>query len=133
VADAIGRLYTEFNLLKYDTGAHAFRFADVIDLVHPAPAAPWQGDLFRVALNRQHNRGSQRRRCRCSWPTPTSAPRWATSRRCRPDADPDRQVSIDDRHGVFGEVEGDPGEGSGGLRRIAGGQGRPGRPARLCR
>lgn len=58
IADAIGRLYTEYGLLRYDTASKGFRFADVIDLVHPAPAAPWQGDLFRTALGRRHNRAS---------------------------------------------------------------------------
>jgi hypothetical protein len=56
VADAVGRLYTEYGLLKYDTAAKGFRFADVIDLVHPVPVAPWQGDLFKVALERRHQR-----------------------------------------------------------------------------
>lgn len=56
IADAIGRLYTEYGLLKYDTVSKGFRFADVIDLVHPAPAAPWQGDLFTAALARRRNR-----------------------------------------------------------------------------
>lgn len=59
VADAVGRLYTEYNLLKYDTASKGFRFADVLDLVHPAPVAPWQGDLFRYALERRHNREDQ--------------------------------------------------------------------------
>lgn len=56
VADAVARLYTEYALLKYDTGSHGFRFADVLDLTHPTPAAPWQGDLFECALARRHNR-----------------------------------------------------------------------------
>jgi TROVE domain-containing protein len=56
IADAAARLYTERNLLKYDTASHAFRFGDVLDLTHPSPTAPWQGDLFRVALDRRHNR-----------------------------------------------------------------------------
>lgn len=56
IADAIGRLYTEYALLKYDTASKGFRFADVIDLVHPSPTADWQGDLFQVALERRHNR-----------------------------------------------------------------------------
>jgi hypothetical protein len=56
VADAVGRLYNEFSLLKYDTASHGFRFADVIDLVHPAPTAPWQGALFAHALDRRHDR-----------------------------------------------------------------------------
>ncbi|MEJ3750750.1 TROVE domain-containing protein [Actinomycetes bacterium KLBMP 9797] len=56
VADAIGRLYTERALLKYDTASHGFRFADVLDLVHPSPATPQQGALFAHALDRRHNR-----------------------------------------------------------------------------
>lgn len=60
VADAVRRLYTERNLLKYDTGSKGFRFGDVIDLVHPTPDPdkPWQGDLFAYALDRRHNRGT---------------------------------------------------------------------------
>ncbi len=56
IADAVARLYTQRSLLKYDTASHGFRFADVIDLVHPVPAAdkPWQGDLFAHALDRRH-------------------------------------------------------------------------------
>jgi hypothetical protein len=56
IADAIGRLYTEYALLKYDTASKGFRFADVIDLVHPDASAPWQGDLFKHALDRRHGR-----------------------------------------------------------------------------
>lgn len=54
VADAVGRLYNEYALLKYDTASHGFRFGDVVDLVHPSPTAPWQGALFEHALNRRH-------------------------------------------------------------------------------
>ena len=46
VADAVARLYTEYGMLKYDTASKGFRFADVIDLTHPVPVAPWQADLF---------------------------------------------------------------------------------------
>jgi hypothetical protein len=58
VADAASRLYNERSLLKYDTVTHAVRFADVLDLTHPQPdaAKPWQPELFRVALERRHNR-----------------------------------------------------------------------------
>jgi hypothetical protein len=59
LADAVARLYNERNLLKYDSDAKGYRFGDVIDLVHPAPAdekARWQGDLFAHALDRRHNR-----------------------------------------------------------------------------
>lgn len=59
VADAAARLYTEYNLLKYDTASKGFRFADVLDLVHPSPKAPWQGTLFMQALERRHNRPPQ--------------------------------------------------------------------------
>ena len=60
VADAVARLYSEYSLAKYDGDSRGYRFADVIDLVHPAgdPAKPWQGDLFRHALDRRHARGN---------------------------------------------------------------------------
>jgi len=58
VADAVARLYSGKSLLKYDSDAKGFRFGDVIDLVHPTPHPdkPWQGELFRYALDRRHNR-----------------------------------------------------------------------------
>jgi hypothetical protein len=58
VADAVRRLYGERSLLKYDSESKGYRFADVIELVHPTPATdkPWQGDLFAYALDRRHNR-----------------------------------------------------------------------------
>ncbi|MBA0050711.1 TROVE domain-containing protein [Streptomyces sp. AJS327] len=58
LADAVRRLYTERALLKYDAPNRVFRFADVLELVHPAPdpAKPWQGALFRHALDRRHSR-----------------------------------------------------------------------------
>ena len=59
VADAVVRLYTERALLKYDTPTHGFRFGDVIDLVHPVAGAPWQGDLFKYALDRRHGRDGE--------------------------------------------------------------------------
>jgi hypothetical protein len=30
IGDAVGRLYSEYSLLKYDTDAHGFRFGDVL-------------------------------------------------------------------------------------------------------
>lgn len=59
VADAAEQLYTEYSLLKYDTGSHDWRFADVIDLTHPTPKAPWQSALFTHALDRRHGRDSR--------------------------------------------------------------------------
>lgn len=57
IADAVKRLYSERSLLKYDT-AVAKRFGDVLELVHASPAAdqPWQGDLFKHAIDRRHGR-----------------------------------------------------------------------------
>jgi hypothetical protein len=56
IADAVCRLYDERSLLKYDGESKGFRFGDVIDLVHPAAKADWQGDLFQHALDRRHGR-----------------------------------------------------------------------------
>jgi hypothetical protein len=58
VADAVGRLYTERAVGKYDTDSAAYRFGDVLELTHAAPTAPWQGDLFAHAIDRRHGRGS---------------------------------------------------------------------------
>lgn len=53
IADACTRLYTEHSMLKYDTGSKGMRFADVIQLVHAEPKAPWQSDLFKYAMARR--------------------------------------------------------------------------------
>ncbi|MEU0552692.1 TROVE domain-containing protein [Dactylosporangium sp. NPDC006015] len=87
VADAAKRLYTERNLLKYDTASHAFRFADVLDLTHPAPAGPAQGDLFTFALDRRHNRPEPR--------VAESLPMIAANARLRADAAGDPSVLLD--------------------------------------
>ncbi|ARZ65724.1 RNA-binding protein [Streptomyces albireticuli] len=57
IADAVKRLYTGRNLLKYDTTSKGYRFGDVLNLVHltPDPDKPWQGPLFQYALDRRHN------------------------------------------------------------------------------
>ncbi|MFD4830162.1 TROVE domain-containing protein [Streptomyces uncialis] len=58
IADAVQSLYNERTVLKYDIGSHAYRFGDVLELVHaaPAPGKAWQGDLFRHAIDRRHGR-----------------------------------------------------------------------------
>ena len=58
IADAVQRLYNERSLLKYDTATKGYRFGDVLNLVHASPAddKPWQGDLFKHALDRRHGR-----------------------------------------------------------------------------
>ncbi|MFC9296360.1 TROVE domain-containing protein [Streptomyces sp. NPDC057011] len=60
IADAVRRLYSGTSLLKYDTASarrRGYRFGDVLNLVHasPDPAKPWQGELFRYALDRRHH------------------------------------------------------------------------------
>ena len=57
VADAVRRLYGGKSLLKYDTASKGYRFGDILNLVHaaPGPDKPWQGELFRYALDRRHN------------------------------------------------------------------------------
>ncbi|MFI5973492.1 TROVE domain-containing protein [Streptomyces sp. NPDC051452] len=57
IGDAVQRLYSGKALLKYDTAARGYRFGDVLNLVHaaPAPDKPWQGDLFQYALDRRHH------------------------------------------------------------------------------
>jgi hypothetical protein len=58
IADAVQRLYDSRALLAYDTDSKGYRLGDVLELVHPAPAAdkPWQGDLFKHAIDRRHGR-----------------------------------------------------------------------------
>jgi hypothetical protein len=56
IADAVQRLYNERNALKYDGIAKSLRFADVIELVHPDPIAPWQSELFKYLLDERHGR-----------------------------------------------------------------------------
>lgn len=56
VADAATRMYNQRSLLKYDTASKGFRFGDVLELTHPKPNYPTQGDLFKYAIDRRHNR-----------------------------------------------------------------------------
>lgn len=61
IADAVVRLYTEFSLLKYDTGSHGYRFGDVIERVHvtgehPEVKGTWKGALYEHAIDRRHGR-----------------------------------------------------------------------------
>jgi hypothetical protein len=56
LADAVQRVYSERNLIKYDGGDKPIRFADVIDLVHPEAKAAWQGALYEYALADRHKR-----------------------------------------------------------------------------
>jgi hypothetical protein len=86
IADAAGRLYTEYSLLRYDTAARGVRFGDVVDLTHPVPTAPWQGDLFAWALARRHRRDQ---------PSPASLPMVAANAALRAAAADDPRVLLD--------------------------------------
>jgi hypothetical protein len=61
VADAVRRLYTERTMIKWDGGDSAYRFGDVVDLVHPFPAdsKPYQGALFQHLLDRRHGHADE--------------------------------------------------------------------------
>lgn len=54
VADGARKLYNEYSLLKYDTESKGFRFADVIQLTHPAADSVKQQILFKHALDRRY-------------------------------------------------------------------------------
>lgn len=57
LSEAATRLYTERNVIKWDGGDHKIQFADVIELVHPEPKAPWQDHLFHQLLDERHDHG----------------------------------------------------------------------------
>lgn len=58
VADAVTRLFTERNVLKYDGDSHDWRFGDVLEVTHASPRgdAAWQGDLFEYVISKRHKR-----------------------------------------------------------------------------
>lgn len=51
---AATRLINEYSYGKWDSSRRAYRFADVIDIVHPAPKDQAQSDLFKLILDRRH-------------------------------------------------------------------------------
>ena len=59
VADAAATLFSERSLVKYDGDAHAFRFADVLELTHASPRNAEQSALFRHAIDRRHQRADE--------------------------------------------------------------------------
>ena len=90
IEDALGSLYTERALLKYDTASKGFRFGDVIELVHPMPKALWQGDLFKHAIDRRHGRDEEPPLSLALLQTRAALAEWPLERRrqllSRPDA-----------------------------------------------
>ena len=51
VSDALQRLYTERSYLKWDSESRGFRFADVLQVVHPKTDTGSRNDLYRYILN----------------------------------------------------------------------------------
>lgn len=62
VADAMLRLGTEFNYIKWDSEGRGFRFADILNLTHPGDRrgsaqrirGQWQHDLFSYIVRKPH-------------------------------------------------------------------------------
>lgn len=57
LSDAMNRLWDEYATLKYDTPTDGgYRFGDLVDLVHPAPADPVKAELFEHLIARARGR-----------------------------------------------------------------------------
>lgn len=56
VADAVRALYSERNMLKWDSDRSGYRFGDVVELIHPQPRDASQARLFQWAIASRHNR-----------------------------------------------------------------------------
>jgi hypothetical protein len=95
IGDALFRLLGQHPLLKYDTGSHAYRFADVLALVHPGDRkgsaqggkfrGDWQRDLFGYAIDRRYGRDE----------IPDSLPMIRENQRLRAEAGEDPSVLLD--------------------------------------
>jgi TROVE domain-containing protein len=64
LSDAVVRLYTERNMLKYDGVDKPLRFGDGVDLLcpryhKPAVRGTWQEQLFGHAIDRRHGRAAE--------------------------------------------------------------------------
>lgn len=59
ISDALQRLYTERSYLKWDSEAKGWRYADVLQYVHPEPKAEWQSVLFKHVLNERYAPGGE--------------------------------------------------------------------------
>jgi hypothetical protein len=57
VADSLHLLYTQQSVAKWDSARRAFRFADVVELTHPAPVTPTESALYRWLLDDRRARG----------------------------------------------------------------------------
>jgi hypothetical protein len=98
--DALFRLLGEYPLLKYDTGAHAFRIADVLALVHAGDRkgsaqggrfrGEWQRDLFGYAVDRRYGRDTAP-----EYAVPDSLRMVAANKRLRAEAAGDPSALLD--------------------------------------
>lgn len=59
IADALPRLYTERNTIKYDGKGQVFRFGDVIELTHPKPTTDEVSVLYRHLVDRAHDHADE--------------------------------------------------------------------------
>lgn len=56
IADALPRLYTERNVLRYDGSGNAIRFGDVIELCHPKAPDDATNAIYKHCIERRHGR-----------------------------------------------------------------------------
>lgn len=54
LADAFVSMANEFNSLKYDGANRSYRIGDVVEILHPEPASPWQAEMFKFFIDRRH-------------------------------------------------------------------------------
>jgi len=59
LSDAVVRLYTERNALRWDSSRSGVRMGDVIELCHPKPKDEAQAELFIWLIEQRHNRKLQ--------------------------------------------------------------------------
>lgn len=56
IADSVRDLYNQSTPVRYDSSRAAVRPGDVIELVHPTPKSAVQSELFKLLIDRRHNR-----------------------------------------------------------------------------
>lgn len=54
LGDAVRRLWTEYSVMKYDTGSRVIGMANVLNLCHITPADEHQAALFQYIVNREY-------------------------------------------------------------------------------
>jgi hypothetical protein len=59
IADAAVHFINERNAIKWDGQGKPIRFADILDIVHPTPVAPWQATLWKHLLDERHGHATE--------------------------------------------------------------------------